>query len=167
MSGFVDAETTIQSEKFSNLKLSLLRCHEHVRNNNPITAQLNITRALLKAGVTADEEILQLAIDFPVTLQDVLNANQAFYEQKGEEGSALRKAIKGMSTANSAIGFVELMLSSGADIVIKNLIKKDPEFLKSYTNAAGETALHSATKLGNVRVVGELIEKRYSADFFA
>ena len=117
---------------------------------------------LMKSDDTIDgvgENVLRLAVNFPVILKRILERHPEFYQSRAGL-SSLAKALTGGLCSNyyNTAGFVELMLRQSAGSIVMDLIDKDSAFLKRYINSVGETALHTAAKLGKVVIVKRLME---------
>ena len=149
------------------LELALQKCCECIDEGTSKETYHGIATILMKSDDTidgVDENVLGLAVNFPVILKRILEHHPEFYQsrevyQSRPALSSLAKALTGgLCSSYYNAGFVELMLRQSAGSIVMDLIDKDSAFLKRYTNFFGETALHTAAKLGKVVIVKRLME---------
>ena len=144
------------------LELALLKCCEYIdKDTSKEKTYHGIATILMKSDDTidgVDENVLGLAVNFPVILKNILERHPEFYQRRADLSSLARALTEGLCVSYSRAGFVELIFQKSQNSIIMDLIDKDSAFLKGYTNSFGETALHTAAKLGKVVIVKRLME---------
>ena len=138
------------------MELALQKCHDCLDKGVSNEIYHGIAITLMKSDATVDgveENVLQLAVNFPVILKNILERHPRYY-------NSLCNAVKHLHKSYSRTGFIELVLQKGVDIIVTDLIDKESTtmFLKTYTNDDGETPLHTVAKLGKVEIVKRLME---------
>ena len=150
-------------DKKTSLELALQKCYDCLEDDDEKMKQyFNIAIALVESRAKVDEErVMHLAINFPSILTRILGQHPEYYKPDHEDDSSvLTQAIKsGLHYSLKRMGFIELMLRKNADAIIERLIDSDPNFVESIEsrNTADETALHSAVKVGNEKIVQKLM----------
>ena len=145
------------------LRLALQKCFEYLGNDDNRTLKEKyhgVAIILMKSDDTikgVDENVLGLAVNFPVILLRILERHPEFYQSKAGLSFLARALNEGLHYSYCTAGWVELMLRQSANMIVMDFIEKDRTFLEGYTNLVKETPLHTAAKLGKTVVVRTLM----------
>ena len=146
------------------LQLALEKCRDCIIREADCNQFFGIAQILMKkerAAIGADESVLELAVNFPVILKNILAHHPEFYQHRGILSPLTNALNSGLIGDTHNKGIFEVLLEKNVKDVVNILIDKDPNYVKTFVSAGGETPLHTVAKLGNVEIVRRLMESRY------